>query len=117
METSERLLPKTVAKFAMCLILSLSAASAVQAQGAKKAPAKPEMPRSATALCTDNTWSSAATQQGACSKHGGVSKWFGKAPKGATARCKDGEYWTSPEHHGACTGHDGVAFLLGKKSK
>jgi hypothetical protein len=89
----------------------------LSAQGARKTVAKAEMPHSATALCSDNTWSTAANQQGACSKHGGVSKWFGKAPKGATARCKDGEFWTSPEHQGACTGHDGVAFWLGKKSK
>ena len=104
---------------AFVLIAAMPATSG--AQGAKKgtpaAPATATVPHSATARCGDKTWSSAATQQGACAKHGGVAKWFGKAPKGATARCKDGEYWTSPERQGACTGHDGVAFWLGKKSK
>jgi len=89
----------------------------VHAQAAKKAVAAAEMPRRATARCGDNTWPTAATQQGACSMHGGVAKWFGKKPKGATARCKDGEYWTSAERQGACTGHDGVAYWLNKKGK
>ena len=90
-----------------------AAANPATAQSGKKT----EMPAKATARCTDNTWSSAASQQGACSRHGGVAKWFGKAPKGATARCKDGEYWTAAERQGACAGHDGVAFWMGKNKK
>jgi len=112
-----RFVSKGLTTLAVAAVLVGGAIRPAHAQGAKKAAGKPEMPRSATAMCGDNTWSTAATQQGACSKHGGVAKWFGKAPKGATARCKDGEYWTSPERQGACTGHDGVAFWLGKKSK
>ena len=34
-------------------------------------------PKSATAECKDGTFSSAKTQQGACSKHGGVKTWWG----------------------------------------
>lgn len=34
-------------------------------------------PKSATAECKDGTFSSAKTQQGACSKHGGVKSWWG----------------------------------------
>jgi hypothetical protein len=62
----------------------------------------------ATARCTDNTWSMAASEQGACSSHGGVAKWFGKRPRGTTARCTDGEYWMAAERQGACSGHGGV---------
>jgi uncharacterized protein DUF3761 len=76
------------------------------------------MPKKATARCGDSTWSKADSQQGACSSHGGVAKWFGKAPANMTARCSDGEYWTNEEHRGACSQHGGVAFWLGtKKSK
>lgn len=34
-------------------------------------------PKNATAECKDGTFSSAKTQQGACSKHGGVKTWWG----------------------------------------
>jgi hypothetical protein len=74
------------------------------------------MPRTATARCGDSTWTTAASQQGACSRHGGVAKWFGKAPRGATGRCNDGEYWTNEETRGACSAHGGVAFWT-KKGK
>ena len=86
----------------------------VHAQAAKKAVAAAEMPRRATARCGDNTWPTAATQQGACSMHGGVAKWFGKKPKGATARCKDGEYWTSAER--PLSAHDDVFGRRGTAS-
>ena len=105
-------------------VAMLAAATPAHAQ---KAPAKPaaakaknemRMPRTATARCGDSTWSKAASQQGACSSHGGVAKWFGKAPAGMTARCSDGEYWTNEERRGACSQHGGVAFWVGKaKSK
>lgn len=44
----------------------------------------PKKPANATAECTDGTFSTAKTQAGACSKHGGVKTWFG-APAGAAA--------------------------------
>ena len=105
--------------------VAVLAASPVHAQKpatAKNAAAKAKnemrMPRTATARCSDSTWSKAAAQQGACSSHGGVAKWFGKAPANMTARCSDGEYWTNEERRGACSQHGGVAFWLGKsKSK
>ena len=83
--------------------------------------ASTKMPLRATARCTDSTWTTAATQQGACSSHGGVATWFGARPRGATARCNDGQYWTTAERQGACSGHGGVATWYktpsGKASK
>ena len=101
--------------------VAVFAASPVQGQkaaGAKPAAAKAKnemrMPKTATARCGDSTWSKAASQQGACSSHGGVAKWFGKAPANMTARCSDGEYWTNEERRGACAQHGGVAFWTSK---
>ena len=81
---------------------------------AAKAKNEMRMPKTATARCGDSTWSKAASQQGACSSHGGVAKWFGKAPSNMTARCGDGEYWTNEERRGACSQHGGVAFWVAK---
>ena len=100
------------------LAAAVFAAPALQAQKATaKAATKSElkMPKTATARCGDSTWSKAENQQGACSSHGGVAKWFGKAPSNATARCTDGEYYTSDERRGACSGHGGVAFWINAK--
>jgi hypothetical protein len=105
--------PSSLVCGAAFLVVATSSPAHAQA-GAKAAS---DVPHSATARCTDGTWSSAGKQQGACSKHGGVAKWIGKKPKGATARCKDGEYWTTTERQGACSGHDGVAYWLGKNKK
>jgi hypothetical protein len=99
---------------AFLALVTLSAAPGTSS--AQKAPAAKKMPRTATARCGDNTWSTAATQQGACSRHGGVAKWFGTAPRGTTGRCNDGEYWTNEETRGACSAHGGVAFWT-KKGK
>lgn len=108
---------KTIATFVAGLGLVMAVGtSPAAAQGGKKA-ATTEMTTKTTARCNDNSWSSAKTQQGACAKHGGVAKWFGKAPKGATARCKDGEYWTAADRQGTCSGHDGVAYWMGKNKK
>lgn len=85
---------------------------AATSKGTKTTAKHMAMPTKATAMCGDSTWSSAASQQGACSNHAGVAKWFGTAPKDATARCKDGEYWTSGAKQGACSGHGGVAFRM-----
>jgi outer membrane biosynthesis protein TonB len=102
------------------LVAAVFAAPALQAQKATtktaaKAKSELKMPRTATARCGDSTWSKAENQQGACSSHGGVAKWFGKAPSNATARCNDGEYYTSAERRGACSGHAGVAFWINSK--
>jgi hypothetical protein len=45
-------------------------------------------PKSATAQCKDGTFSSAKTQQGACSKHGGVKTWWG-ADTGASSKATE----------------------------
>jgi hypothetical protein len=46
-------------------------------------------PANASAQCTDGTFSTAKTEKGACSKHGGVKTWFGASTataKSATTR-------------------------------
>jgi hypothetical protein len=98
--------------------ISTAQKPAAKPAAATKAKNEMRMPRTATARCTDSTWSKAASQQGACSSHGGVAKWFGKAPANVTARCSDGEYWTNEEKRGACSAHGGVAFWVkAKKTK
>jgi hypothetical protein len=71
-----------------------------------------EMPRDATALCEDGSWSSSTNRSGTCSGHGGIRKWFGKPPKRATFRCKDGTYSKAKDSQGACSQHGGIAFAL-----
>jgi Protein of unknown function (DUF3761) len=100
--------------FALAAPATLSAQKAT-AKAAVKQKNEMRMPKQATARCADSTWSKAAAQQGACSSHGGVAKWFGKAPATMTARCSDGEYWTNEEHRGACSQHGGVAFWVKEK--
>src|SRR3954464_15555294 len=43
---------------------------------APKPKAQASRPADATAECTDGTFSTAKTKQGACSRHGGVKTWF-----------------------------------------
>jgi len=38
----------------------------------------PAHPAGTTGLCVDGTYTSAANSQGACSRHGGISSWWGK---------------------------------------
>jgi len=106
---------------AILLGLVISALSAVansleSQQSSPGVGATSLVPRDATALCVDGSWSSAANRRGACSAHGGMKEWFGKAPKAATARCKDGTYSQAADLQGACSKHGGVAFRL-KDSK
>jgi len=42
-------------------------------------------PSGATAQCTDGTYSTAKTKQGACSRHGGVATWFADTAASAPA--------------------------------
>ena len=109
------LLAFTVAAAGVAAPTTLTAQKPPAKTVASKAKNEMRMPRTATARCADSTWSKAASQQGACSSHGGVAKWFGKAPANVTARCSDGEYWTNEERRGACAQHGGVAFWVTKK--
>src|SRR2546423_11377327 len=91
-------------------------------------PAMAARPKNATAQCNDGTYSSAKTERGACSRHGGVQTWFGETtttsttttrvaksatavravPRNATARCNDGTFSTAKTRQGACARHGGV---------
>jgi len=106
-----------IAVAALTTPTTLTAQKAAAKPAASKAKNAMRMPRTATARCSDSTWSKADSQQGACSSHGGVAKWFGKAPANVTARCSDGEYWTNEERRGACAQHGGVSFWVTKKGK
>ena len=54
----------------LCLVVALAFSPSAIAKS---------KPNNATALCKDGTYSTAKTQQGACSKHGGVQTWYGEA--------------------------------------
>src|SRR5205823_4344693 len=43
-------------------------------------------PKNATAQCVDGTYSTAKSQQGACSNHGGVKTWYGGTETKAEAK-------------------------------
>jgi hypothetical protein len=114
---------RTTRGAAVALLLCIGGTGAAAAQsgpgaqgkspGVKAAdPAK--MPLKATARCNDNTWSLAASENGACSSHGGVAQWFGHRPRNATARCKDGTYWIPTARRGTCSGRGGVVYWLEK---
>src|SRR5438477_4232009 len=80
-------------------------------------------PANATAQCQDGTYSTAKTERGACSKHGGVKTWWGTTaapPKsksakketpptksaqksalaGATGECNDGTFTRAKRQQG-----------------
>jgi hypothetical protein len=94
----------------------ISATAADAPPKASQASSLGEIPRDATALCVDNTWSSSKKRSGACSSHGGIKTWFGKPPKGSVARCNDGTY-TKSAGQGACSSHGGVAYPLQEPKK
>jgi len=59
-------------------------ALAIPALGAAAQAAK-EKPKNATAQCTDGTYSTAKSKQGACSGHGGVQTWYADEKADKTA--------------------------------
>jgi hypothetical protein len=44
--------------------------------GSETKSAVANVPKGATGRCKDGTYTKAKTRSGACSKHGGVDKWF-----------------------------------------
>lgn len=84
--------------------------SRTKAATAASAPHAMKLSAAVTARCGDSTWSKAASEKGACSSHGGVARWYGKAPRGTTARCNDGEFSRAADTQGACSDHGGVAY-------
>src|SRR5262249_33431624 len=84
MPSKEALMLKRTA-YGMVVAGMLAIGMPVLAQKPANAPAN------ATAQCTDGTFSTAKTEKGACSKHGGVKTWFGPAKDaGKTAGVKGG---------------------------
>jgi len=94
----------------------ISATAAHDPPKSSQASSLGEIPRDATALCVDQTWSASQKRSGTCSSHGGIKTWFGKPPKGAVARCNDGTY-TKSAGQGACSSHGGVAYPLQEPKK
>jgi hypothetical protein len=83
---------------------------------ASSTPAK-EIPKDATGMCKDDTFSTADSKQGACSGHGGVKHWYGKPAADSTGRCKDGTFTKAQSAQGACSGHGGVAYWIKEPAK
>jgi len=63
----------TTRRFYSAFTLATALGFAAPALAQKPADA----PKNATAQCADGTFSTAKTEQGACSKHGGVKAWWG----------------------------------------
>ena len=111
-----------VRRFLTASIIASALALAVPTFAQKPANA----PNNATAQCTDGTFSTAKTERGACSKHGGVKTWWGEgaaakaapaaAPAGSTAQCKDGTYTSAKSKQGACSGHGGIGTWLADRA-
>ena len=102
-------------------------------------------PKGGKAQCTDGTYSTAKTRQGACSRHGGVATWLADtkedtkpaekpakpetkgetkaptkssdAPPNAVAQCKDGTYSFFAYRSRTCSHHGGVKTWLKSPAK
>ena len=61
----------------MASAIATSRCSKVQPRSGRTWPQK--TPANATAQCKDGSYSTAKTERGACSKHGGVKTWYGAA--------------------------------------
>jgi len=121
-------------------LLSTSVVAGVLALTTPLVAQKPvSAPNNATAQCKDSTYSTAKTEQGACSQHGGVKTWWGplapaptpsaskskspaaaapqsaggSAPNSATGQCTDGTYTRAKTEQGACSRHGGVKTWYG----
>jgi len=73
-----------IRQLASALCVAGALAFAVPALASTAEAAKP---KNATAKCTDGTYSTAKTKQGACSGHGGVATWYADE-KGEKAKDK-----------------------------
>ncbi|PUA20117.1 DUF3761 domain-containing protein [Glaciimonas sp. PCH181] len=66
-------------------MIALAAGLTFSASGFAQTAAPAAAPAGSTGVCKDGSYSSAATNKGACSKHGGVKDWYGKAAAAAPA--------------------------------
>src|SRR5437588_7268770 len=86
------------------LTVSVLAVLAIAAPTFAQKPAN--APKGATAQCNDNTFSTAKTERGACSKHGGVKMWWGAGTVVAPAPVSPK---TTPPPRGASPSKGGTA--------
>jgi Protein of unknown function (DUF3761) len=120
-------------------LITIAAAASLACAAAAYA----EAPAGSTGECKDGTYTDTGSKRGACSGHGGVKEWYGKAsstaktapaaaaatpaaaapaaakgaqPAGATGECKDGTFSDAASKRGACAGHGGVKTWYGKSS-
>jgi hypothetical protein len=66
-------------------MIALTAGLAISASGFAQTTAPAAAPAGSTGLCKDGSYFSGDTKKGACSKHGGVKDWYGKAAAPAAA--------------------------------
>lgn len=66
-------------------MIALTAGLAFSASGFAQTAAPAAAPAGSTGLCKDGSYFSGDTKKGACSKHGGVKDWYGKAAAPAAA--------------------------------
>lgn len=66
-------------------MIALTAGLAISASGFAQTAAPAAAPAGSTGLCKDGSYFSGDTKKGACSKHGGVKDWYGKAAAPAAA--------------------------------
>jgi Sec-independent protein translocase protein TatA len=79
-----RFVHRAVSAWCVLLATVIVVGSPLSAAGQGKAK-----PANATAQCKDGSYSTAKTQRGACSQHGGVATWYGDAKDDANAAGKD----------------------------
>ena len=80
-------------RFVRTSLVAAILAIAVSAIAQKPAKA----PKNATCQCSDGTFSSAKTQQGACAKHGGVKTWWGADTSASPAKTETKAAESSPK--------------------
>jgi hypothetical protein len=84
-------------------IITAVLASGVLAAAPLLAQKPANAPKNATAECKDGTFSTAKTERGACSKHGGVKSWWGAGSVVAPKATPPKSTTTAPPKGGSST--------------